>query len=52
MMFGTVNIIRFNMAGSLVTMSEALTKYKLDYLEVQEARRGAVTPKQQENTHI
>jgi hypothetical protein len=38
--------------SSLVTLSEELSKYKLDLVEVQEVRWEGVALNLQENTHI
>jgi hypothetical protein len=41
MRFGTWNIRSLYRAGSLMTVSKEISKYKLDLVEVEEVRRGS-----------
>jgi hypothetical protein len=50
--FGTWNVRSMYRAGSLLTVSKELSKYKLDKLECRRSDGRAVALNLQENTHF
>jgi hypothetical protein len=52
MRLGTWNVRSLYRAGSLVTVSKELSKYRLDLVACRRSDGRAVAPNEQENTHF
>jgi hypothetical protein len=52
MRFGLWNVRSLYRVGSIMTVSRELARYKLDLVEVQDVRWGAVAPNLRGNAHF